>query len=166
MDYRLGVDLGTTYTAAAILQGDEPEIMPLGDHEAFIPSVIVLQRDADLLVGEPAERRSVMSPGSTAREFKRRLGDSTPVILDGVPYSAHALMATVLRWVLDQVSARQGGPPVSVAITLPGELGGVPPGGAGRGHPPDRAGGPALRHRTGGSRRPLRRPSSSCIRAS
>jgi molecular chaperone DnaK len=123
MDYRLGVDLGTTYTAAAILQGDEPQIVPLGDHEAFVPSVIVLQRDADLLVGEPAERRSVMSPGSTAREFKRRLGDSTPVILDGVPYSAHALMATVLRWVLDQVSARQGGPPISVAVTYPANWG-------------------------------------------
>ena len=123
MDYRLGVDLGTTYTAAAILHDDEPQIVPLGDHEAFVPSVIVLQRDADLLVGEPAERRSVMSPGSTAREFKRRLGDSTPVILDGVPYSAHALMATVLRWVLDQVSAREGGPPASVAVTYPANWG-------------------------------------------
>jgi molecular chaperone DnaK len=123
MGYRLGVDLGTTYTAAAILQGGEAQIVPLGDHEAFVPSVVVLQRDADLLVGEPAERRSVMSPGSTAREFKRRLGDSTPVILDGVPYSAHALMATVLRWVLDQVSAREGGPPTSIAVTYPANWG-------------------------------------------
>lgn len=123
MEYRLGVDLGTTYTAAAIMRSGDPVIVPLGDHEAFMPSVVVLQRDLGFLAGEAAERRSVTAPGSTAREFKRRLGDSTPVILDGVPYSAHALMAKLLRWVLDRVSAREGGPPSAVVVSYPANWG-------------------------------------------
>src|SRR4051812_11366855 len=59
MEYRLGVDLGTTYTAAAIMSSGDPQIVPLGDHEAIMPSVVVVQRDLGFLAGEAAERRSV-----------------------------------------------------------------------------------------------------------
>jgi molecular chaperone DnaK len=119
MEYRLGVDLGTTYTAAAILRGGEPEMVSLGDHELFAPSVIVVNPDGSVLVGDPAEQRSATSADRTVREFKARLGDTTPVLLGGVAYSAESLMARLLRWVLDLVHEREGGPPAGVAVTYP-----------------------------------------------
>jgi molecular chaperone DnaK len=119
MDYRLGVDLGTTYTAAAILRDREPEMVSLGDHELFAPSVIVVNPDGTILVGDPAEQRAATSSDRTIREFKARLGDTTPVLLGGVPYTAESLMAQLLRWVLDQVLEREGGPPAVVAVTYP-----------------------------------------------
>jgi actin-like ATPase involved in cell morphogenesis len=119
MDYRLGVDLGTTYTAAAILRGDEPEMVSLGDRELFAPSVLVLNPDGSVLVGDPAEQRAPTASGRTIREFKARIGDTTPVLLGGVPYTAESLMATLLRWVIDLVSQREGAPPAVVAVTYP-----------------------------------------------
>jgi molecular chaperone DnaK len=119
MEYRLGVDLGTTYTAAAVLRGDEPEMVSLGDRDLFAPSVLVLNPDGSVLVGEPAEQRAPTAAGRTVREFKARLGDTTPVMLGGVPYSVETLMATLLRWVLDLVIEREGGPPAAVAVTYP-----------------------------------------------
>jgi actin-like ATPase involved in cell morphogenesis len=119
MDYRLGVDLGTTYTAAAILRGDEPEMVSLGDRELFAPSVLVLNPDGSVLVGDPAEQRAPTASGRTIREFKARIGDTTPVLLGGVPYTAESLMATLLRWVIDLVSQREGAPPAAVAVTYP-----------------------------------------------
>ncbi|MBT0768210.1 Hsp70 family protein [Kineosporia sp. J2-2] len=124
MGYVLGVDLGTTYTSAAVLEdGGDPHIFSLGDHEFFVPSVLVMEKGHDVVVGEAAERRAATSPECTAREFKRRLGDATPVILDGVPYSPQALMAVLLQWVLDAVTARQGEPPAGVAVTYPANWG-------------------------------------------
>jgi len=70
--YRLGVDLGTTYTAAAVARDGKVEIAGLGDHSPQIPSVLVLREDGTILVGEPAIRRGVGEPARLAREFKRR----------------------------------------------------------------------------------------------
>ena len=169
MDYRLGVDLGTTYTAAAILRGDEPEMVSLGDRELFAPSVIVLNPDGSVLVGDPAEQRAPTASGRTVREFKARLGDATPVVLGGVAYSPESLMATLLRWVLDVVDQREGGPPVTVAVTYPAgwaqhrrdRLAQVLAGGrrrrAGVRHRAGGRGGPLRRHRAGEHRRRGRR---------
>ncbi len=126
MGWFLGVDLGTTWTAAAVVRDGRCEIVPLSDHRAEIPSVVASRSpgDGDLLVGDAAERRAGTDPASVAREFKRRLGDPTPVLLHGTPWSAHALTATLLRWVVAQVSAREGGPPDAVVVTRPANWGG------------------------------------------
>src|SRR5262245_44634648 len=97
MTYTLGVDLGTTYSAAAIARGGRVEIVTLGTTAPVIPSVVVLRDDGEVLVGEAADRRSLTEPTRTAREFKRRLGDPTPIVLGGTPYGAEALMAHLLR---------------------------------------------------------------------
>src|SRR5690606_32806241 len=78
----LGVDLGTTYTAAAVRRGDHSEVVTLGTRSAVEPTVAVAIDDG-LLVGEAAERRAATHPERTVRQFKRRLGDTTPVLLGG-----------------------------------------------------------------------------------
>jgi actin-like ATPase involved in cell morphogenesis len=121
--YQLGIDLGTTFTAAATHRGGRVEIAMLGNRAASVPSVVFLREDETVLTGEAANRRAASEPGRVAREFKRRVGDTTPVILGGSPYSADALMAKLLRWVVDAVTEREGGPPDQIAISYPANWG-------------------------------------------
>ncbi len=123
MAYALGVDLGTTYTAAAIRRGDRLEIADLGTRTASMPSVVYLREDGQVLTGEAANRRGVTDPGRLSREFKRRMGDTTAILLGGVPYSVDGLMARVLQAVVATVTERQGEPPSSIAVAHPANWG-------------------------------------------
>jgi Tol biopolymer transport system component len=123
MFYRLGIDLGTTYTAAAVLVGDHPEMLALGNRALQVPTVLFADPDGTLSVGEVAEQRGTVEPDRLVREFKRRVGDTVPIIVSGVPYSPQALVATVLRWVVDVASQRQGDPPAEITVTHPASWG-------------------------------------------
>src|SRR5438552_496531 len=123
MGYRLGVDLGTTYTAAAIERGGRTEVVTLGDRAAQVPSVLFLREDGGVVVGEPAERRGVAEPERLVREFKRRLGDQTAIIVGGSPYSPQSLSAKLLRWTVDHVVELQGSAPEAVVVTYPANCG-------------------------------------------
>ncbi|MFY1671353.1 Hsp70 family protein [Plantactinospora sp. WMMB334] len=121
--YALGIDLGTTFTAAATWRDGRAETVTLGDRSAAIPSVVLLRQDETFLTGDAAHRRGFSEPQRVAREFKRRLGDTTPILLGGVPQSAEALMARLLRWVVDEVARREGGQPASICISHPANWG-------------------------------------------
>jgi actin-like ATPase involved in cell morphogenesis len=121
--YQLGIDLGTTYTAAAVARVDQVEIVGLGNRGAAIPSVIHLADDGTVLTGEAAERRAPSEPDRVAREFKRRIGDTTPLMLGGTPYSAEALTAQLLHSVLAKVTELEGGPPSHITVTHPANWG-------------------------------------------
>ncbi|MEU4620267.1 Hsp70 family protein [Actinoplanes sp. NPDC023801] len=121
--YGLGIDLGTTHTAAAVLTGGRVESVRLGTRRMEIPSTVFAADDGVILVGEAAERRGQDEPGRLAREFKRRMGDPVPIIAGGVPFSAQALTAKLLRHVLDTVTRQQGAPPADVALTYPAHWG-------------------------------------------
>ncbi|HKE73439.1 MAG TPA: Hsp70 family protein, partial [Acidimicrobiales bacterium] len=123
MAYYLGIDLGTTYTAAAAERSGVVEAQTLGNRSASVPSVVFLRDDGEILVGEAATRRATTDPGRVAREFKRRLGDPTPIILGGTPYAAEMLMARLLRWSVDRVQEQQGEPPRAIALTHPANWG-------------------------------------------
>jgi len=97
VEYGLGVDLGTTYTAAAVRHNGHAEVARLGSRRAEIPSVVFVRPDGRVLIGEAAERRGAEEPGRLAREFKRRVGDPVPLLVGGSPYPAHALMARLLE---------------------------------------------------------------------
>lgn len=123
MGYQLGVDLGTTYTAAATARDGRVQVVSLGNRAAQMPSVVFLRADETILVGEAAERRGTSEPLRLAREFKRRVGDPTPLVVGGIPYSAEALMAKLLEWVVAAVAEQEGGPPEKVAVTHPANWG-------------------------------------------
>ncbi len=123
MSYALGLDLGTTYTAAAVWRAGTVEMVGLGTHGHVIASVVHLREDRQLITGEAAVRRSLTDPGRTAREFKRRLGDPTPILLGTSPFAAVDLMTALLRDVLASVGEREGGPPLTVALTHPANWG-------------------------------------------
>ena len=121
--YHLGIDLGTTYTAAAVARDGHVRTVSLGDRAAAIPSVLHVAPDGTVLVGDAAERRAPTEPDRVAREFKRRIGDPTPLLLGAAPYSAEILTARLLRSVIDKVSELEGGPPTSIAVTHPANWG-------------------------------------------
>jgi actin-like ATPase involved in cell morphogenesis len=123
LSYVLGIDLGTSYSAAAIDEDGRTEIVQLGSRAAVIPSVVVLRSDGEVLTGEAAERRSQSEPGRTAREFKRRLGDPTPLILGGTPYGAEAIASLLFKAVVDRVVEQRGQSPQLVAVTHPASYG-------------------------------------------
>ncbi|MFC7277257.1 Hsp70 family protein [Paractinoplanes rhizophilus] len=123
MQYGLGIDLGTTHTAAAVWAEGRVEVARLGGRRAEIPSLVFVKPDGGLLIGEAAERRGQSEPARLAREFKRRMGDPVPILVGGSPFSAHALTAKLLRHVLDTVGRLQEGPPQAITITHPANWG-------------------------------------------
>ncbi len=123
MEYWLGVDLGTTYTAAAILTDDRVEVAQLGNRNDEIPSVVFVGSDGDISIGDTALRRGMHDPARIAREFKRRVGDPVPLRVGGAAYPAHIMMARVLEFVVDTVAARQEVAPAGVLVTCPANWG-------------------------------------------
>ena len=69
--YSLGVDLGTTFVAAAVARGSRMEMFTLGDRTVVTPAVVYARDDGSLVTGEAANRRAVSNPDRVGREFKR-----------------------------------------------------------------------------------------------
>jgi YVTN family beta-propeller protein len=119
VSYSLGIDLGSTFVAAARATAATVEAVPLGDRSVVTPAAVYLNGDGTLVTGEAASRGAVCSPDRIGREFTRRLGDPTPMVLGGEPYAVTALLGVLLRDVVEQVTKTEGGPPDRVALTYP-----------------------------------------------
>lgn len=119
----LGVDLGTTFSAAAVHRAGHTEVFELGGHSAAVPSLVFLSGDGTVLIGEAAEWQASTDPSRVAREFKRRIGDPVPVLLGGTPYSADLLTGKLLGWIVEQVTGREGSTPERIVITHPANWG-------------------------------------------
>ena len=129
MSYVLAIDVGTSYTAAALIKpsgssAPTPEILPLGIHGNAVPSVLFYADDGRILVGEAAERRGLDDPRRMVREFKRRIGDSVPLAVGEAWMSPEDVYATMARWVVDRAEEREGCPPSSIVLTHPAAWGG------------------------------------------
>jgi actin-like ATPase involved in cell morphogenesis len=124
MSYWLGIDVGTTFTAAAICRqsgglSGVPEVVALGTRSTAVSSVLYLAPDGQVVVGEAAERRAVTDPDRVVREFKRRIGDEVPMVIGGRGHSAPEIAAMVLGWVIERVAQREGGPATGIVVTHP-----------------------------------------------
>jgi actin-like ATPase involved in cell morphogenesis len=118
--YALGVDVGTTFTAAAIARADRRvDVVPLGSRAPQVPTVVFVRIDGAMLVGEAADRRTVSEPTRVIRGFKRRVGDPTPLMVGGAPFSPEDLLVSMLMWAVGVVTEREGAPPDRIVITHP-----------------------------------------------
>ncbi len=122
MGYVLGIDVGTTFTAAAVIEEGRAEIVQLGLRAASVPSVVFVEGDT-VLTGDAAQRRGVRHPDLVAREFKRRIGDPVPLLIGAAPLSAEAVFARMVRATYDAVVERQGGQPDALTVTHPANWG-------------------------------------------
>lgn len=124
MPYVLGVDLGTTFTAAAVCEpGAEPRMLSLGSNSYAVPSVVFLRDDGSFLTGEAAELQSESDATRVARHFKRRLGDDTPVLLSDTAFRPEELVGRLLTWVVEESSSRRGEAPSRLVLTHPANWG-------------------------------------------
>jgi molecular chaperone DnaK (HSP70) len=121
--YALGIDLGTTFTAAATSDGGGVEPLALGASTAAMPSVAFLEDDGSLIVGEQAASAALTAPGRSGSEFKRRMGDATPLLLGGVPYGAEALTGRLIESVLATATVDKVAATDVVVLTHPANWG-------------------------------------------
>ena len=119
MAYSLGIDLGTTFSAAATARDGRTEIVSLGEHATTIPTVVAFDADGAVLVGDAADRRSLTEPTRTARAFRRRLGDPAPIVVAGTAHEGGSLLAHILKAIVATVTEKSGGPPDAIALTHP-----------------------------------------------
>jgi Hsp70 protein len=119
MAYSLGVDLGTTTSAAALRRGGSLEVCTLGDLAATMPSVAVARADGSVLVGEAAADVIPYDTTLVARHVTAHLADSRPIVLDGRPHDPALLTRALLETVIDRVRRLHGGRPHQVVLTYP-----------------------------------------------
>jgi Hsp70 protein len=126
MTYSLGVDLGTTTSAAALRHGSRLEVCALGDLTATMPSVALERADGSLLVGEAAADRALYDTTLVARHVSAHLHDGEPITLDGRQHDPARLTQGLLETVIDRVRRLYGDRPQDVVLTYPL----FPPGGS------------------------------------
>jgi molecular chaperone DnaK len=122
MTYQLGIDVGSTTVVAAVHRAEGPaaaEVVPLGGGGPTVPSALHLARDGGVTVGEGALRLAGIDPGRVVRALPRRIGDPAPVAVGGGTWPAEDLLARLVRWVVDRVAEREGGPATRITLAHP-----------------------------------------------
>jgi actin-like ATPase involved in cell morphogenesis len=120
MAYQVGIDMGATWTAAAVCRaGGGAEPAALGEHARAVPTVAHAGPDGAFSTGETAERRAAADPRSAVRGIPARVGDPTPVLLGREPVLGEALAARIVAAAVRHVARREGGPPEHVAVVHP-----------------------------------------------
>ena len=119
----IGIDLGTSNSAAAVLRGGRPIIIPSAEGisiggKAF-PSYVALTSDGQILVGEPARRQMAANPDGTATAFKRRMGKREVIRLRDREYSPEQLSAFLLQKIKRDAEAFLGEPVEKAVVTVP-----------------------------------------------
>jgi molecular chaperone DnaK len=119
----LGIDLGTTNSAAAVVIGGKPTIIPSAEGATvagkMYPSIVAFTRDGQLLVGEPARRQAITNPEGTIREIKRKMGTDYKVKIFGKEYTPQQTSALILQKILRDSETYLGEKITKAVITVP-----------------------------------------------
>ena len=119
----IGIDLGTSNTAAAVMEGGKPTIIPSAEGNSIggkaFPSYVAFTKDGQRLVGEPARKQAVLNPEGTATAFKRRMGENYKFDLRGHEFTPQQLSAFVLQKVKKDAEAFLGTTIDKAVITVP-----------------------------------------------
>ncbi len=119
----IGVDLGTSNSAAAVLRGGRPVIIPSAEGVSLggkaFPSYVAITADGQMLVGEPARRQAAANPEGTATAFKRRMGRREKIRLRDHEFSPEQLSAFLLQKIKRDAEAFLGEPVKQAVVTVP-----------------------------------------------
>ena len=115
----VGIDLGTTNSAIAVLEGGEPTIIPNAEGGRTTPSVVAFSKSGEILVGEIAKRQAVTNVDRTISSVKRRMGTDWSVTIDGKKYTAQEISARILAKLKADAEAYLGEPVTNAVITVP-----------------------------------------------
>ena len=115
----VGIDLGTTNSAIAVLEGGEPTIIPNAEGGRTTPSVVAFSKSGEILVGEIAKRQAVTNVDRTISSVKRHMGTDWSVTIDGKKYTAQEISARILAKLKADAEAYLGEPVTNAVITVP-----------------------------------------------
>ena len=115
----VGIDLGTTNSAIAVLEGGEPTIIPNAEGGRTTPSVVAFSKSGEVLVGEVAKRQAVTNVDRTISSVKRHMGTDWSVEIDGKKYTAQEISARILAKLKTDAEAYLGEPVTNAVITVP-----------------------------------------------
>ncbi|WP_167148440.1 molecular chaperone DnaK [Actinomyces sp. ZJ308] len=115
----VGIDLGTTNSAIAVLEGGEPTIIPNAEGGRTTPSVVAFSKSGEILVGEIAKRQAVTNVDRTISSVKRHMGTDWSVEIDGKKYTAQEISARILAKLKTDAEAYLGEPVTNAVITVP-----------------------------------------------
>jgi molecular chaperone DnaK len=115
----VGIDLGTTNSVVAVLEGGEPTVIANSEGSRTTPSVVAFAKNGEVLVGQPAKNQAVTNVDRTVRSVKRHMGTDWKTEVDGKSYSAQEISARVLMKLKRDAEAYLGEPISDAVITVP-----------------------------------------------
>ncbi|MDN5569665.1 MAG: molecular chaperone DnaK [Propionibacteriaceae bacterium] len=119
----VGIDLGTTNSVVAVLEGGDPTVIPNAEGARTTPSVVAFAKNGEVLVGEVAKRQAVTNVDRTIRSVKRHVGTNWSVDIDGKKYTAQEISARVLQKLKRDAEAYLGESVTNAVITVPAYFG-------------------------------------------
>ena len=119
MTATIGIDLGTTNSCAATVEGGRPAIVPNAEGERTTPSVVAFSKDGERLVGAIAARQAAVNPDRTIASVKRRMGSDWRAAIDGKAFTPQELSAMILRKLRRDAEAFLGQDVTQAVITVP-----------------------------------------------
>jgi molecular chaperone DnaK len=115
----VGIDLGTTNSVVAVLEGGEPSVIANAEGSRTTPSVVAFAKNGEVLVGEVAKRQAVTNVDRTIRSVKRQMGTDWSVSIDGKRFTAQQISAFVLQKLKRDAEAYLGETITDAVITVP-----------------------------------------------
>ena len=115
----IGIDLGTTNSCVAVMEGGEPVVIPNSEGGRTTPSVVSFQANGERLVGQVAKRQSITNPDKTIISIKRHMGTDYKVDIDGKKYSPQEISSMILQKIKADAEAYLGETVTQAVITVP-----------------------------------------------
>jgi molecular chaperone DnaK len=115
----VGIDLGTTNSVVAVLEGGQPTVVPNAEGGRTTPSVVAFSKNGEILVGEVAKRQAITNPDRTIRSIKREMGTSHKVDIDGKGWTPQEISARILAKLKADAEAYLGDKVTEAVITVP-----------------------------------------------
>ncbi|MBE7710501.1 MAG: molecular chaperone DnaK [Cyanobacteria bacterium SIG32] len=115
----IGIDLGTTNSVVAVMEGGKPTVIANAEGSRTTPSIVGFSKTGERLVGQLAKRQAILNPDKTVASIKRHMGEDYKVTIDGKDYTPQEISAMILRKLADDASAYLGEKVTSAVITVP-----------------------------------------------
>ena len=115
----IGIDLGTTNSCVAVMEGGEPVVIPNAEGNRTTPSVVAFSKTGERMVGQVAKRQAVTNHERTVSSIKREMGTDYKVDIDGKKYTPQEISAMILQKLKADAESYLGGPVTEAVITVP-----------------------------------------------
>ena len=115
----IGIDLGTTNSCVAVMEGGQPVVIPNAEGARTTPSVVAFSKDGERMVGQIAKRQAVTNPDRTVISIKREMGTNYKVNIDGKAYTPQDISAMILTKMKETAEAYLGEKVTQAVITVP-----------------------------------------------